>query len=159
MGDEIIWVWSENAVATQRACWQAGDSASQIVAKLNAETGQRFTRNSVLGKLFRLRRRGGDLTEPETKKPISQRRHSWKGVCNERRGKPWAPGGHSAPQPRPFVVREISGFTSEKCHYTDDCPNAPHKGRFFCLDHCRLVYRPPSSKPKTTPVRRGAYAY
>jgi hypothetical protein len=60
--------WTDDAIACAKRHNAAGLSRSQIAVEIAAETGQRFSRNAVIGKLARL----GEVS-PHTLKPRAER--------------------------------------------------------------------------------------
>lgn len=63
--------WSDDAVERLIALWNEGQSSNQIAAALSRELQTAFTRNTVIGKIARLRARGIELRSQPGTRPSS----------------------------------------------------------------------------------------
>jgi len=137
--------WTDDRVETLKSMRATGCSAGEIMIALNRDTGSEFTRSAVLGKIARL------------KLPLSADagiKHVNRDLKRApKRRTPAAPGTIEsppiAPEPKKFFVREVAGFSAERCEYETTCKEPPIKGRFFCAIHCAIVYTP-AKKPNAT---------
>lgn len=160
-------MWNDERVTLLNRLWDAGLSASQCAARINAETAAKFTRNAIISKI---RRDPGQAEKhalskqprrkPTVVKKMAPRKVTPRGTAHLNRNfraqmppPEWVPPAQPLPSPqdvlpKTFRVREIrDGFVAERCTYVDSCTETPVKGRFFCEAHCQIVYRP-SAPPK-----------
>jgi hypothetical protein len=156
--------WTDIRLAMLRQLIGGGASCNEAAAQINAATRSSFTRNAIIGKVQRLK-----IVSPNklgrpvlAKKPVRDRKIKVRRPVPTQsppafRAEP--PGPQDVIPPKPFKLRELHGFTAERCTYTDDCTDRPVKGRFYCQTHCMIVYRPATpprdaTKPFPRPTTR-----
>lgn len=170
--------WTVERVEEMRLLYARGDSASVIAAAL----GGGATRNSVIGKIHRLRlpargRRTADPVEVERKRQAAQIRH-----VNNQRIRRAAERGDKAPvllavvpPPPPFEgslnlaigdLRERRPDTVNQCRYPEGdaapffyCGNETAPGSSWCGHHHPIVHASHDRQTfKVTGTRRGMKA-
>jgi GcrA cell cycle regulator len=149
------------------AMWRAGMTAREIAASLGT------TRNAVIGKIFRLRSNGVDMTRvfiPPPPKPVRQRKPSTlvKKVEPERPKAVWPPplteeqkaaliAERKAQMERERRPRGIkfAALGSRDCRYIINagrpadylfCGDIREPGKPYCKEHADLCYRPTLAK-------------
>lgn len=155
---------SEEFTAKLLSMWRAGKTAREIAADLGT------TRNAVIGKIFRLRNRGVDLSRavtaalPKPPKP-------------EKPAKKEKPAAPKAVWPPPLTTDEKAALLAERkaklarerrargikfadlgardCRYIINagrpadylfCGDIREPGKPYCKEHSELCYRPDSSR-------------
>lgn len=155
---------SEEFTAKLLSMWRAGKTAREIAADLGT------TRNAVIGKIFRLRNRGVDLSRAVTAAPP-------KPPKPEKPAKKEKPAAPKAVWPPPLTADEKAALLAERkaklarerrargikfadlgardCRYIINagrpadylfCGDIREPGKPYCKEHSELCYRPDSSR-------------
>ncbi len=143
--NEPAFTWTDERVELLKALWDLQWSSSRIADRLGAPT-----RNTVLGKIFRL---GLSRPRPPPKPRVKRVRVRVRKPAANQPAEKRAPAATPAPA-RPCSLLE---FTDETCRYpiSDDGP--PYvfcgaleadmsNGRPYCLMHARIAYRRPGER-------------
>ena len=159
--------WSDDRVALLRKLIESGASCGETATAINTETGAKFTRNAIIGKVQRMGLKSPNKRGETVK---AKRRPRGEGRKIKLRNpaptqapafKPEPPKPQDVIPPKTFKVRELFGteLDGERCSYDQACTEPPIRGRFFCAAHCQIVYRPPTQpknpqRPHQRPTRR-----
>ena len=146
-------MWTEPLTEKMAVYWNEGFSTSLIADKLNQEFGTRLTRNSVIGRRYRMREKLNlddrlQLKATHRRKPMPRR------VMSKPNGE--VPGAFMKPQPirmqapPPMAIRRLSLLDLEpsSCRYPVEgegeftlfCGNDAKEGHSYCAYHCGVCY-------------------